>query len=55
MDATANDVPPGFEVTGFPTLYFVPTNNQPVKYEGNRELDDLVRFIDTHSQSKSEL
>jgi protein disulfide isomerase family A protein 3 len=55
MDATANDIPPGFEVTGFPTIYFVPTNNQPVKYTGNRELDDLIDFIGKHVQSKSEL
>ncbi len=55
MDATANDVPPGFDVTGFPTIYFVPTNNQPVKYTGNRELDDLFNFIDKHVQSKHEL
>jgi len=55
MDATANDIPPGFDVTGFPTIYFVPTNNQPVKYTGNRELDDLVNFIDKHVQSKHEL
>ena len=55
MDATANDVPPGFEVTGFPTIYFVPTNNQPVKYTGNREFNDLINFIDNHVQSKQEL
>jgi hypothetical protein len=55
MDATANDVPQGFEVTGFPTIYFVPANNQPVKYTGNRELDDLINFIDKQVQSKSEL
>ncbi len=55
IDATANDIPQGFDVTGFPTIYIVPTNNQPVKYEGNRDIDDLVRFIDKHIGSKSEL
>jgi hypothetical protein len=33
----------------------VPMNNKPVKYEGNREIDDLVNFIDKNIQSKSEL
>lgn len=55
IDATANDVPQGFEVTGFPTIFLVPTNNQPVKYEGNREIDDLARFINENLRSKSEL
>ncbi|CAF4483954.1 unnamed protein product, partial [Rotaria magnacalcarata] len=29
MDATANDIPQGFEVTGYPTIFIVPTNNKP--------------------------
>jgi hypothetical protein len=35
MDATANDVPPQFDVRGFPTLYWVNKNNKdnPVRYE----------------------
>jgi thioredoxin-like negative regulator of GroEL len=55
IDATANDIPQGFDVRGFPTIYMVPMNNKPVKYEGNREIDDLVNFIDKNIQSKSEL
>jgi thioredoxin-like negative regulator of GroEL len=55
IDATTNDIPPGFDVTGFPTIYIVPTNNKPVKYEGNRDIDDLVNFIDKNIPSKSEL
>ncbi|CAF4354098.1 unnamed protein product, partial [Adineta steineri] len=55
IDASANDIPSDFEVTGFPTIYFVPMNNQPVKYEGNRDINDLVNFIDKNLQSKSEL
>ncbi|XP_002740183.1 protein disulfide-isomerase A3-like [Saccoglossus kowalevskii] len=45
MDATANDVPPPFEVRGFPTLYWVPMNNKPKKYEGGREVDDFMKYI----------
>lgn len=34
MDATANDVPAGFDVRGFPTLYWVPKDSKkPVRYE----------------------
>jgi len=47
MDATANDVPPQFTVTGFPTLYWVPKGAKasPERYNGGRELDDFVKFI----------
>lgn len=55
MDAIDNDVPPGFEVTGYPTIYIVPTSNIPVKYEGNREMKDLVKFIEKNTRIKTEL
>lgn len=47
MDATANDVPPEFDVRGFPTLYWLPKDgkNKPVRYEGGRELDDFIKYI----------
>lgn len=51
MDATANDVPPPFEVRGFPTLYWLPKNakDKPVPYSGGREVDEFVKFIAEHS------
>ncbi|XP_022914992.2 protein disulfide-isomerase A3 [Onthophagus taurus] len=47
MDATANDVPPTFEVRGFPTLYWVPkdSKDKPIRYEGGRDLEDFVKYI----------
>ena len=46
MDATANDVPPEFNVRGFPTLFWLPKGSkQPKNYEGGRELDDFVKYI----------
>lgn len=47
LDATANDVPPEFEVRGFPTLFWLPkdSKSKPVKYEGGREVDDFVKYI----------
>jgi len=46
MDATANDVPPEYSVSGFPTLFWLPsTTKKPVSYSGGRELDDFVKYI----------
>ncbi|CAG0924510.1 unnamed protein product [Notodromas monacha] len=62
MDATANDVPPPFDVRGFPTIYWAPKNakDKPVKYQGGRELSDFIEYIAQHStdglsKSKDEL
>ncbi|XP_065671417.1 protein disulfide-isomerase A3 [Hydra vulgaris] len=47
MDATANDVPPPYEVSGFPTIYWVPAENKqsPKKYNSAREVDSFIEFI----------
>merc|ERR1711899_443839 len=46
MDATANDVPPAYSVSGFPTLYWLPSDTKtPEAYQGGREVDDFVKFI----------
>lgn len=46
MDATANDVPPQFEVKGFPTLFWLPKGSKKAEsYNGGRELDDFVKYI----------
>lgn len=54
LDATANDVPPEFEVRGFPTLFWLPkdSKSKPVKYEGGRELDDFVNYIAKHATNE---
>lgn len=50
MDATANDVPPEYNVRGFPTLYWLPKNTKtPVAYNGGREVKDFVKYIAQHS------
>merc|ERR1719433_1569617 len=39
MDATANDVPPGYDVRGFPTLFWVPSDTKkPVAYDEDVEI-----------------
>jgi protein disulfide-isomerase A4 len=61
FDATANDAPDNFTVEGFPTIYFAPAGkkDKPIKYTGNRDLDDLEKFVQKHAvksfQSKDEL
>nr|AAX26630.1 unknown [Schistosoma japonicum] len=47
MDATANDVPPPYEVTGFPTIYFVPKGKKssPMLYQGGRDTSDIIKFL----------
>lgn len=51
IEATKNDVPPQFEVRGFPTLYWLPkgSKDKPVRYDGGRELDDFVKYISKHA------
>ncbi|CAI4229691.1 unnamed protein product [Auanema sp. JU1783] len=61
FDATANDAPSGFNVEGFPTIYFAPSGKktEPIKYNGNRALDHLTDFMKQHGvksfQKKEEL
>jgi protein disulfide isomerase family A protein 3 len=51
MDATANDVPPGYEVRGYPTLFWLPKNDKsnPVAYNGGREVKDFIKYIAEHA------
>jgi protein disulfide isomerase family A protein 3 len=54
MDATANDVPPLFNVQGFPTLYFAKKDQKtsPVQYQGGRELDDFIKYLARESTNE---
>jgi len=47
IDATANDYSKEYEVSGFPTIYFKPAKAgaKPIKYEDDREVDDMMEFI----------
>lgn len=49
FDATASDVPKGFDVEGYPTLFFLPASTKkPVPYDGARETDSMISFIKKH-------
>jgi protein disulfide isomerase family A protein 3 len=45
FNADANDVPSGFEVQGFPTMFWVPAGGKPQKYQEGRETKDMVKFV----------
>jgi len=55
FDATANDVPAGFEVKGFPTLYWIPKGGEPVQYQGGREAKDFNAHLKKNRSAKDEL
>lgn len=52
MNADANDGADMYGVSGYPTIYFAPAGDKanPIKYEGQRELDDLKKFVKEHAQ-----
>lgn len=51
MDSTANEIEvDGVNVKGFPTIYFFPGDTKKaVKYEGGREYDDFVAYLEEHA------
>jgi len=53
-DATANGYPDEIDIQGFPTIIFFPADNKnkPVKYEGDRTLNDFVEFLKKHATHK---
>jgi len=56
FDADSNDLPAGFEVKGFPTIYWTPAGGSPVKYQSGREVKDMVQYVkDNRSNKKDEL
>jgi protein disulfide-isomerase A1 len=50
IDATANSLPDGIEVQGFPTLIFYPADNkQGIQYNEDRDLESLKAFVLQHA------
>jgi len=57
IDATANSIPDDISVAGFPTIHFFPAGDKanPINYEGDRSLRDLVSFVHSHATQKFEI
>ena len=51
LDATANEILDPYTSSGFPTIYFAPSNkkSEPIKFEGDRTLEELEKFVKEHS------
>ena len=56
MDATANDAPPQFASSGFPTIYFAPAGKkgEPMKYDGARGKDDFIKYIEENASASAQ-
>jgi len=56
MDATANAAPENIEIRGFPTLVFFPADNKAgVPYNGERDLENLKKFVIDNASKKVNL
>jgi len=57
IDATANSYPDSIQIQGFPTLIFFPAGNKqnPITYEGDRDLPSLTQFIIDNAKGPIEL
>ena len=51
IDATENEFPSHYQVSGFPTIYLVPAGEtpSPVLFEGERKLKKMVKFLKKHA------
>lgn len=57
IDATANDIDPSFGIRGFPTLKLFRANEKknPLDYNGDRTLEDMIKFLQQHASSTIDL
>ena len=51
IDATANDLPDNYSASGFPTIYFAPSNRkkEPLVYDGERTLEGFKKYLSEHA------
>lgn len=51
IDATANDLPENYSVSGFPTIYFAPADKkaEPLKFEGGRTLEEMKKYLEENA------
>lgn len=49
FDGEANDMPKGYEITGYPTVFWIPKGKEAEKYNGARETDNLISFAEENA------
>lgn len=54
FDGTNNDVPQGFHLQGYPSLFWLPKNSKdkPVMYSGDKNLENFIKYIAEHATSE---
>ena len=52
MDATANDFPKSYQVSGFPTLYLKKASGELVSYNGGREVAAMKKWLKENTTHK---
>ncbi|XP_041823260.1 protein disulfide-isomerase A3-like [Melanotaenia boesemani] len=54
MNSIDNDIPLGYDVQGYPTIYFAPVGKKvdPIRYQGARELKDFLKFLKREASHK---
>uniref|UniRef100_A0A3P9IAE1 Protein disulfide-isomerase n=2 Tax=Oryzias latipes TaxID=8090 RepID=A0A3P9IAE1_ORYLA len=54
MNAVDNDIPLGYDVQGYPTIYLAPAGRKdnPIRYQGPRELKEFLNFLKRESSHK---
>lgn len=50
IDASNNEFPDEFAITGYPTLFYVSATDKknPIKFVGERNLKNVIDFIESH-------
>lgn len=51
MDATAHTPPSDFDVQGFPTLIYLTKDKKQIPYDGEREKEAMVEWIEEHRKA----
>lgn len=54
FDCMANDLPPGLDIQGFPTLKLYPAKHKhdPADYTGDRSVEDMAKFVKEHGHHR---
>jgi protein disulfide-isomerase-like protein len=49
IDMTENEIE-GLKITGFPTIYFYPAEGEKVQFDGQRDLNKIMGWLNSKSE-----